>query len=111
LEWKCKILLNLFTEQIILAIAGWWKNRKYGHAHFFPGQFSDRAGKYYKNYGKEYTRKGMIQWYVNAINNARLDITAQEYYNTDTNLYNTASVEPNKKLFVDNLTVYDCSKV
>jgi len=53
----------------------------------------------------------MIQWYVNAINNARLDITAQEYYNTDTNLYNTASEEPNKKLFVDNLTVYDCSKV
>ncbi|MBU0473613.1 MAG: 3-ketoacyl-CoA thiolase [Bacteroidetes bacterium] len=94
-----------------LATAGWWKDRKDGHAHFFPGQFSDRAGKYYEKYGKEYTRKGMIQWYVNAINNARLDDTAQEYHNTDYNLSQTASIEPSGKVFVDNLTVYDCSKV
>ncbi len=94
-----------------LATAGWWRDRKDGHAHFFPGQFSDRAGKYYKKYGKEYTRNGMKQWYVNAINNARLDPTAQEYHNIDSNLIDTASVEPNGKLFVDNLTVFDCSKV
>jgi len=94
-----------------LATAGWWKDRKNGHAHFFPGQFSDRAGKYYEKYGKEYTRKGMMQWYVNAINNARLDETAQEYHNTDINLELTASTEPNGRTFVDNLSVYDCSKV
>lgn len=94
-----------------LATAGWWKDRKAGHAHFFPGQFSDRAGKYYEQYGKEYTRNGMKQWYVNAINNARLDPTAQEYHNTDPDLYKTASLEPNGKSFVDHLTVFDCSKV
>ncbi len=94
-----------------LATAGWWKDRKTGHAHFFPGQFSDRAGKYYEKYGKDYTRNAMKQWYVNAINNARLDITAQEYHNTDKNLEKTASIEPNGKFFVDHLTVYDCSKV
>jgi len=94
-----------------LATAGWWKDRKNGHAHFFPGQFSDRAGKYYEKYGKEYARNGMIQWYVNAINNARLDKTAQEYHNNDNDLFKTATVEPNGKTFVDNLTVYDCSKV
>ncbi len=94
-----------------LATAGWWHDRKDGHAHFFPGQFSDRAGKYYTKYGKEYTRNGMKQWYVNAINNARLDATAQEYHNVDSNLIDTASIEPNGKFFVDNLTVFDCSKV
>jgi len=28
----------------ILAAAGWAKERKEGHAHFFPGKFSERAG-------------------------------------------------------------------
>lgn len=94
-----------------LATAGWWKDRKDGHAHFFPGQFSNRAGKYYEKYGKEYARKGMIQWYINAINNARLDETAQEYHNADLDLFTTTNIEPNGKTFVDNLTVFDCSKV
>jgi acetyl-CoA acetyltransferase len=31
----------------VLAGAGWFKNRKNGHAYFFPGQFSDRAKAYY----------------------------------------------------------------
>jgi acetyl-CoA C-acetyltransferase len=30
----------------ILAGAGWFNKRKNGHAYFFPGQFSDRAGAY-----------------------------------------------------------------
>ncbi|MDA3861227.1 MAG: hypothetical protein PF445_08360 [Melioribacteraceae bacterium] len=94
-----------------LATAGWWSDRKDGHAHFFPGQFSDRAGKYYEKYGKGYTRNAMKQWYVNAINNAKLDETAQEYHSTDNDLNKTASIEPNGKFFVDNLTVFDCSKV
>ena len=95
-----------------LALAGWFKKRKEGHAYFFPGQFSDRAGKYYEKYGYEYARKGFGRWYRNAIENARLDPTAQEYHNTTEDLealYH--KVEPNGKTFVDHLTVFDCSKV
>ncbi len=95
----------------VLATAGWWGHRKEGHAHFFPGQFSDRAGAYYEKYGKEITRKAMVKWYQNAIENARLDSTAQEFHNSDTDLEKTASIEPNKKNFVEHLTVFDCSKV
>ncbi len=95
----------------ILATAGWWNDRKDGHAHFFPGQFSDRAGAYYKKYGKENTRNAMARWYKNAIENARLDPTAQEFHNSDHELEKTASIEPNGKIFVEHLTVFDCSKV
>ncbi|MBK9291703.1 MAG: 3-ketoacyl-CoA thiolase [Bacteroidetes bacterium] len=96
----------------ILAGAGWFQKRKQGHAYFFPGQFSDRAGVYYTRYGFDYARAGMRQWYVNAIENARLDPTAQEYHNTTPDLgavYD--SMKPNGKNFVDHLNVLDCSKV
>lgn len=96
----------------ILAGAGWFKKRKDGHAYFFPGQFSLRAGAYFDKYGREKARKGMARWYANAMENARLDPTAQEYHNTDPDPYNTClSMEPNGKFFVDNLNVLDCSKV
>ena len=96
----------------ILALAGWFSKRKTGHAYFFPGQFSDRAGAYYEKYGYERTRKGMARWYANAIENARLDPTAQEYHNTNPDPYGTAlKMQPNGKFFVDHLTVLDCSKV
>ncbi len=96
----------------ILARAGWFKMRKDGHAYFFPGQFSDRAGAYYKAYGYDYARKGFARWFRNAIENARLDPTAQEYHNATPDLealYH--KVKPNGKSFVDNLNVFDCSKV
>jgi acetyl-CoA C-acetyltransferase/acetyl-CoA acyltransferase len=96
----------------ILAGAGWYKKRKEGHAHFFPGQFSDRAGAYYEKYGKDYARRGMSKWYANAIENARLDPDAQEYHNTNPNPFETSlNMQPNGKFFVDNLNVLDCSKV
>ncbi len=96
----------------ILAQAGWFKMRKNGHAYFFPGQFSDRAGAYYEKYGYDYARKGFARWYRNAIENARLDPTAQEYHNTTPDLEaKYLKTQPNGKVFVDNLTVYDCSKV
>ena len=96
----------------ILAGAGWFQKRKNGHAYFFPGQFSDRAGKYYEKYGYEPTRKAMARWYRNAIENARLDPTAQEFHNTHPNPEALAlDTKPNGKYFVDHLTVYDCSKV
>ena len=65
----------------ILATAGWTPERKTGHAYFFPGKFSDRAGAYFEKYGRERTRKAMARWYRNAIENARLCPTAQEYHN------------------------------
>ncbi|MBM3403992.1 MAG: 3-ketoacyl-CoA thiolase [Bacteroidetes bacterium] len=95
----------------ILAAAGWFKERKDGHAYFFPGKFSDRAGAYYEKFGKEKTRKAMARWYVNAIENARLCPTAQEYHNTTADLLAQGMAEPNPKGFVDNLNVFDCSKV
>lgn len=95
----------------ILAGAGWYKERKNGHAHFFPGKFSDRAGAYYEKFGKEKTRKAMARWYKNAIENARLCPTAQEYHNTTKDLEAVGMTPPNPKTFVDNLNVFDCSKV
>jgi len=95
----------------ILAGAGWFQERKNGHAYFFPGKFSDRAGACYEKYGKDYMRKGMAQWYVNAITNARLCPTAQEYHNNTDDLHAVGMTEPNGKVFVDHLSVFDCSKV
>lgn len=96
----------------ILAGAGWFKERKEGHAFFFPGQFSNRAGAYFEKYGEEKARKGMSRWYANAMENARLDPTAQEYHNTSSDPFTTCfKMQPNGKFFVDNLNVLDCSKV
>ena len=95
----------------ILAGAGWFKQRKDGHAYFFPGQFSDRAGAYFEKYGREKTRQAFARWYRNAVENARLCPTAQEYHNTNPDLEKVAMTEPNGKVFVDHLNVFDCSKV
>ncbi len=96
----------------VLAGAGWFQKRKNGHAYFFPGQFSDRAQAYYDKYGMEYARKGMKQWFVNAVENARLCPTAQEYENKVEDLGGLYDkMAPNGKAFVDSLNVLDCSKV
>lgn len=95
----------------ILAAAGWAKERKDGHAHFFPGKFSDRAGKYYEKFGYDYTRHAMAIWFKNAIENARLCPTAQEYHNTAADPMSVGMTKPNGRSFVDNLNVFDCSKV
>lgn len=96
----------------VLAGAGWFKKRKEGHAFFFPGQFSNRAGAYYKKFGTEYTREGLKRWFVNAIENARLCETAQEYENKVPDLYKLYDkFKMNGETFVEHLTVLDCSKV
>ena len=96
----------------ILAGAGWYQNRKKGHAYFFPGQFSDRAAAYYEKYGMDYARKGMGRWFCNAIENARLCPTAQEYDNKVADLEGLYDkMKPNGAAFVDALNVLDCSKV
>jgi acetyl-CoA acetyltransferase len=95
----------------ILAAAGWFKERKDGHAYFFPGKFSDRAGVYFEKFGRDKTRQAMARWFRNAVENGRLCPTAQEYTNTVQDLEALAMMEPNGKSFVDNLNVFDCSKV
>jgi acetyl-CoA acetyltransferase len=95
----------------ILAAAGWAKERKEGHAHFFPGKFSERAGAYYQKFGYEKTREAMATWYKNAIENARLCPTAQEYHNTTEDLMGVGMMKPNPFTFVESLNVFDCSKV
>ncbi len=95
----------------VLAGAGWFQDRKDGHAYFFPGQFSNRAGAYYKKYGRDKARKAFAIWYKNAIENARLCPTAQEYDNKTDDLEKVGLTEPNPRSFTDHLNVFDCSKV
>ncbi|MDA3954852.1 MAG: hypothetical protein PF485_14490 [Bacteroidales bacterium] len=95
----------------ILAGAGWFNDRKDGHAYFFPGQFSNRAGAYFEKFGREKTRKGLATWYKNAIENARLCSTSQEFENKTKDLEAVGLSEPTPKSFTDNLNVFDCSKV
>jgi acetyl-CoA C-acetyltransferase len=95
----------------ILAGAGWYPDRKAGHAYFFPGQFSNRAGAYFDRYGRETTRQGMARWFRIMIENARLCPTAQEYHNSVGDLDALGLSEPDGRSFVDHLNVFDCSKV
>ena len=96
----------------ILAGAGWYRGeRKAGHAYFFPAQFSDRAGAYFVKHGRERTRRAFARWYRNAVENARLCDTAQEFHNACPDLEALALTEPNPRSFVDHLNVFDCSKV
>lgn len=96
----------------ILAGAGWFKGeRKKGHAYFFPAVFSARAGAYFEKYGREKTRRAFARWFRNAVENARLCETAQEFHNTVDNLEALALTEPNPRTFVDHLNIWDCSKV
>jgi acetyl-CoA C-acetyltransferase/acetyl-CoA acyltransferase len=95
----------------ILAGAGWFQERKTGHAYYFTGKFSDRAGAYSEKYGAEKARKAMARWFRNAIENARLCPTAQEFHNTVEDLEALGMASPNPRSFVDNLNVFDCSKV
>ena len=94
-----------------LALAGWFPERKAGHAYYFPGKFSDRTQAYFDKYGKDHTRKALARWYRNAIENARLSPTAQEYANKTDDLEELAMTEPNPKTFIPCLNVMDCSKV
>jgi acetyl-CoA C-acetyltransferase/acetyl-CoA acyltransferase len=96
----------------ILAGAGWYRGeRKTGHAYFFPALFSDRAGAYFEKFGRDKTRRAFARWYRNAVENARLCETAQEFQNTCEDLEALGLTEPNPRTFVDHLNVYDCSKV
>ena len=96
----------------VLAGAGYFNGeRKQGHAYFFPGTFSDRAGAYGERYGKDLARQGMAKWYEQSILNARRNPKAQEYHNTAQNLLQLGLTPPDGRKFVAHLNLYDCSKV
>lgn len=96
----------------ILAGAGHYAGeRKSGHAYFFPSKFSERAGAYFAKYGKDKTRQAMAAWYVNAVENARLNPCAQEYHNAVADLVAQGMTAPNAQAFTEYLNLYDCSKV
>jgi acetyl-CoA C-acetyltransferase/acetyl-CoA acyltransferase len=96
----------------ILAGAAWFRGmRKEGHAYFFPDLFSQRAGAYAARHGAESTRRGLARWYENAILNARTCPEAQEYHNKNPDLLATGLALPDPKVFLEHLTLSDCSKV
>jgi acetyl-CoA C-acetyltransferase len=96
----------------VLAGAGYFNgDRKQGHAYFFPGIFSERAGAYGEKYGKDLVRKGMAQWFTQSILNARTHPKAQEHFNKVQDLMELGMTPPNARQFVPHLNLFDCSKV
>ncbi|CCB87194.1 putative uncharacterized protein [Parachlamydia acanthamoebae UV-7] len=101
----------VYGADVLAGAAFYRKDRKSGHAFFFPGVFSDRAGAYYQKYGYEQARKGMAKWYEMSILNARHNPKAQEYQNSSPDLLALGMTPPNPLRFVPHLNFYDCSKV
>ncbi|MEX1012388.1 MAG: 3-ketoacyl-CoA thiolase [Waddliaceae bacterium] len=104
-------LKAVYGADVLAGASYYSRERKEGHAYFFPGIFSNRAGAYYKKYGYEKTREAMALWYEKMIQNARLNPKAQEYHNTTKDLFSCGMTKPDPRLFVPHLNRYDCSKV
>lgn len=102
---------SIYGADILAGAAHYCKERKEGHAYFFPGIFSERAGAYYQKYGYDWARKGMAKWYENAIVNARHYPKAQEFHNRSVDLLQLGMTKPDPTRFVPHLNFYDCSKV
>lgn len=101
----------VYGADILAGAAHYSKERKGGHAYFFPGIFAERANHYYNKYGYNYVRRGMAKWYENAITNARKNPKAQEYHNKNEDLFALGMTPPDPKRFVPYLNHYDCSKI
>ncbi len=96
----------------VLAGAGYFNGeRKQGHAFFFPGAFSDRAGAYGERYGKDLARQAMAKWFELSIVNARRNPKAQEFHNTAADPLALGMTTPDGRKFVHHLNLFDCSKV
>lgn len=102
---------SVYGADILAGAAYYKKERKPGHAFFFPGIFAERAGAYFKKYGEEKTRKALAKWYEQAILNARKFPLAQEYQNLSENLLELGMTPPNSSQFLPYLNLYDCSKI
>ena len=101
----------LYGADLLAGAAYYAKERKKGHAFFFPGLFSDRAEAYGKKYGEELMRKGMAAWYAMSIVNARKNPKAQEFHNQTEDLFSLAMTPPDGDKFVPALNLFNCSKV
>jgi acetyl-CoA C-acetyltransferase len=102
---------SVYGADLLAGASYYNKERKSGHAYFFPGVFSDRAGAYYEEFGKDLTRRAMATWYQQAILNARKNPKAQEYHNKTLDLLALGLKSPDPTIFVPHLNLYDCSKV
>jgi acetyl-CoA C-acetyltransferase len=102
---------SVYGADVLAGAAYYRKERKEGHAYFFPGIFAARARAYYEKYGYDMARKGMAKWYEQAILNARKNPKAQEYHNTSSDLFSRGMSPPDPDRFIPYLNYYDCSKV
>ncbi|CRX39069.1 thiolase C-terminal domain-containing protein [Estrella lausannensis] len=102
---------SLYGADYLSGAAYFRKERKKGHAFFFPGIFSGKAGAYYKKWGEEKARKAMARWHEHAILCARKNPKAQEAFNQDGDPFALGMTPPNPSRFVPCLNFYDCSKV
>lgn len=101
----------VYGADVLSAAAYYNKERKGGHAFFFPGIFAMRAGAYFAAYGESNARQGMAKWYELSILNARKNPKAQEYHNKTQDLFALGMTPPDAERFVPYLNAYDCSKV
>jgi acetyl-CoA C-acetyltransferase/acetyl-CoA acyltransferase len=101
----------LYGADILAGAGHYSRERKNGHAFFFPNLFSERAGAYYQKYGAEDARRGMAEWYALAVENARRNPKAQEHHNSDPDPRATGMTPPNPRAFLEHINVFDCSKV
>lgn len=102
---------SIYGADILAGAAYYRKERKSGHAFFFPGIFAEKAGAYFRKYGEEKTRKALAKWYENAILNARKYPLAQEFHNTSQDLIKQGMTPPNPEQFLPYLNLFDCSKI
>lgn len=102
---------SVYGADILAGAAYFKKERKEGHAFFFPGIFSERAGAYYKRFGEEKARKAMALWHEHAILSARKNPKAQEASNTDKDPFALGMTPPDPNRFLPYLNLYDCSKI
>lgn len=101
----------VYGADVLAGAAYYNKERKTGNAFFFPALFAERAAAYFAKYGEDITRKGMAKWYEQSILNARKNPKAQEYHNTEKDLFTLAMTAPNPDQFIPCLNLYNCSKV
>lgn len=102
---------SVYGADLLAGASYYGRDRKKGHAFFFPGIFSDRAGAYFEKYGTDLTRRAMAMWYAQSVLNARKNPKAQEYDNKTEDLFALAMTPPDPEKFVPHLNLYNCSKI
>ncbi len=104
-------LKAVYGADVLAGASYYSRERKEGHAYFFPGIFAKRAGVYYEKYGYENARSAMAFWYEKMIQNARRNPKAQEYHNQTKDLLACGMTKPDPTVFLPHLNRFDCSKV